>query len=192
MSRTRRTYELTKEMSDALATDPVEYIAKWWNENATDDEKKAADERGATPSGAFAFVESVARKAKKSNSSCLPDALTFELAAIFMRNGADGDEFVTPDELKRREAEEAERKAKAERRKAEAEAKEAERKASLTPEQREEEERIERERLAKAAEEEAKRKAAQEAREAKRARIERAKAIAKEMADRQLEFNFGD
>lgn len=188
----KRTYELTPEMSAALAADPVDHIANWWANNATEDEKKAAAERGATPSGAFAFVESVARKAKHGgNAACLPDALAFALAAIFLRNGSDGDEFLTPDELKRQEAEEAERKAKAEKRRKEAEKKEAKRKAELTPEQKAEEERIERERQAKTEEDEAERKAVEEARAEKRAKIERAKAIAEEMKSRQLEFDFG-
>ena len=190
MSKKIITYELTKEMSDALATDPVEHIAAWWASNATPEERKAAEERGATPSGAFAFVESVARKAKHNSSACLPDALTYQLAAIFMRNGADGDEFVTPDELKQAERADEERKAQAERRKQEAKKREAERKAKLTPEQLAEEARIEAERKAKDEAEEAKRKAAQEARDAKRAARERAKAIAEEMKKQQLTFNF--
>ncbi len=187
----KKTYELTKEMSDALAADPIDHIAVWWANNATPEEQKAAEERGATPSGAFAFVESVARKAKHTSAACLPDALTYQLAAIFLRNGADGDEFVTPDELKREESAEAERKAKAERRKAEAAKREAERKATLTPEQRAEEERIEQERRAVAMKEELKSREAQADREAKRARQERAKAIAEEMRKNQLEFDFG-
>ena len=190
MSKNRITYELTKEMSDALATDPVEHISAWWANNATPEERKAAEERGATPSGAFAFVESVARKAKHKSAACLPDALTYQLAAIFLRNGADGDEFVTPDELKQAERTEELRKEQAAKRNEEAAKREAERKAKLTPEQIAEEARIEAERKAKDEAEAAKRKAAQEARDAKRAARERAKAIADEMQKQQLTFNF--
>lgn len=185
-----RTYEMPQGAKDALAADPVSYIKKWWEEHSSPEERASAKERGATPSGAFRFVESVARKARHSNA-CLPDAVVYELAGIFLRNGADGDEFITPDELARRERDEAHRRKIATQTKEAAEKKEAARKASLTPEQRAEEERIEKERAEKAAKEEARRKEEQAAREAKRARIERAKAIAKEMRERQLEFNFG-
>lgn len=185
-----RTYDMPQGAKDALAADPVDYIKRWWTNHSTAEERKAAEDRGATPSGAFAFVESVARKAKHSNA-CLPDEVVYELAGIFLRNGADGDEFITPDELARRERADAHKRKIDAQTKAAAEKKEAERKASLTPEQRAEEERVERERAENSAKEEARRKELQAAREAKRARIERAKAIAQEMRDRQLEFNFG-
>ena len=119
----KKAYNLPQEITDALHTDPVDYIAVWWANNATDEERQAAEERGATPSGAFAFVESVAKKYKKKSAACLPDELTYKLAVIFLRNGSDGDEFVTDAELKAEEAKKAERKAQAEKRKQEAAAK---------------------------------------------------------------------
>ena len=186
----KKAYNLPQEITDALHTDPVDYIAVWWANNAPDEERQAAEERGATPSGAFAFVESVAKKYKKKSAACLPDELTYKLAVIFLRNGSDGDEFVTDAELKAEEAKKAERKAQAEKRKQEAAAKEAKRKANLSPEELAKEEVIEQERKAQAMKEEIRRKEIQAAKEARRARMERAKAIAEEMRKNQLTFDF--
>lgn len=193
--KNRRIYEMPNGMADSLMKDPIEYIDDWWRNNATDEEKKDAEERGATASGAFAFVESVSRKwankRKTSNrSACLPDEITYVLAGIFMRLGSDGDEFYTKEEIEDMERTEEERKYLLERRKAEAERKEAERRASLTPEQREAEDRIERERKEIQAREEQRRNEMQAIRDAARMKQERIKAIAEEMKRSQLEFNF--
>ena len=183
-------WNLTKEMTEALASDPVELIERWWNAHSNEEERKDAEERGATASGAFAFVESVVRKFKHGQSACLPDDLTYQLAAIFMRNGVDGDKFLTSEELKREEAREVERKENAKAYKAKAQRSEAERKSKLTPGQKAEEVRIEAERKAKTEQEDARRAEAQAARESLLSRQERAKAIAARMRCLQLEFNF--
>ena len=175
--------ELTETMKQSLAKSASDYIADWWMANSTEDERKAAAERKATPSGAYAFAESVARR---HGAKCLPDAVTYEIVGIFMRNGSDGDTYKTSDDIAREEANAKARKDRL------AKAKKAneDRKASLTPEQIAEEERIAEERKAKEAEADAKRKDAQALKDAKNAKIERAKAIAAEMQSRQLEFNF--
>lgn len=179
-----RTYELNADMVSAMKKAASEHIRAWWEATATDDEKAQAIARGATAKGAYEFVEKVVKKHKgKTSCVCLPDQLVYDLAGIFLRNGADGDEFLTTEEIAEREKNEAERKRKAE----EAEAK---RKESLTPEKLAEEKRIEDERKAKA-EADAKAKAEEEA--AKLAKLkerERQKAIAEEMKARQLTFDF--
>lgn len=187
----KRTYTLTPEMNAALGTTPADYIASWWKANATAEEQAQAVERGATAGGALAFVESVARKKCGGGNACLPDALTYQLAAIFLRNGADGDEFCTSEELKAAEEAEAKRKAQAEERKAKAKKRNAERKAKLTPAEQSAEAKAEAEREIKTEAEEVEREALEAARLAKLARVERAKAIQKEMKMQQLEFNFG-
>lgn len=186
----KRTYELSGEMKAALAMNPADIIAAWWEKNATEEERKAAKERGATAKGALAFVESVARKAKHGSVACLTDELTFRLAAIFLRNGADGDEFLTPEELRQAEAKNEQRKAEATKRKAEAKAKEEKRKSALQPVELFAEAKIEAERSRKDKAEDAKRQADQAAKERIMARTERAKAIVAQMKAEQLEFDF--
>lgn len=184
-------YELTQDMRDALAANPADIIGAWWRKNATEEEQRAAKERGATARGALAFVESVARKAKHGSCACLTDELTFRLAAIFLRTGADGDEFMTPEELRKAE-DEAKRKEEARaKHKADAEKKEAKRKAELKPEELFAEARVEAERDKKSKAEDEKRKAEREIKERIMARREREKAIAEQMKAEQLEFDFG-
>ena len=55
----KKTYELTKEMSDALAADPIDHIAVWWANNATPEEQKAAEARKAAQEAEAAAVEKV-------------------------------------------------------------------------------------------------------------------------------------
>lgn len=187
MKKQRKGYKATPEMEAAFKTSPVAYIEAWWKSHSTEEERNAAEERGATPSGAYAFVESVARK---KNCKCFPDLLVYDLVGMFMRNGADGDEFISQEELdeRNRKAELAEEERKIA--KARAEEHESNRLAAMSEEERAEELRVKEERKKKAAESEEKRKIADEARAARIAKIERARAIAKEIKDRQMTFNF--
>ena len=192
--KTVRCYEMPAEVKTSLGKSAEDYVREWWEANATAEEVAAATERGATARGALRFVEDVVRKSASAGKSgagvaALPDATVFALCGIFLRNGADGDEFLTAEEFAERERAEAKRAKKDAERKAEAERAEAERKAALTPEQRAEEERVEAERRAKeeaAAKAKAEADAARVAREAERARQ---KAVAEAMKNAQMTFD---
>lgn len=158
---------------NALAREPIDYIRAWWSENSTEAERTEADERGATIEGAMEFVENFIKRGKSNGMACLPDAITYEIVGVFMRNCVDGDEYATAEEIAEKEKREAERIKD-----------EAERKEKLAEAKRKAEE-AERERVAKMSEEEraayekaiAERKAKEEADKAER---ERKEAIAKE------------
>lgn len=188
---TVRQYTMSEEAVAALKLSATHYLAKWWKNNATDEEYADSVARNATAKGAYEFVEQVAMKYKGNSSCvCLPDQLVYDLAGIFFRNGSDGDEFLTADEIEAREKAEADKEKRKAERKAQADKVEEARKAALTPEQRDEEERIEAERKAKS-EADAKAKAEAEAvKLAKQKERERQKAIAEEMKNRQMEFSF--
>lgn len=203
MAKNRVVYERNEKAERACQIPPKTYIRVWWQKTATEEERKSAEERGATEDGAYKFLEDFVRKHGKGNN-CLPDALAYSICRIFFTLGSDGDELITAEELKKQEEEEAKRaKEKAERdaklakAKADAERKEAERLASLTPEQRAEEERVKAEREAKRKADEAKRKeedAKRKEREAalaeKRKREARQKEIRRQMEEQQLTFGF--
>lgn len=186
----KKTYELTEPMKAALAKSPIDYIREYWEAHSTPEERDAAIARKATAEGAYAFIESVAKKHKVKSSACFPDQLTYDLAVIFFNAGSDGDEFVTAEEIAAKEKDEAERAARREQAKIEAEAKEAERRATLSPEELAAEMLVEAERKAKAEAESAKRMELEKARIEKKKANERKKAIAEEMAKRQLSFDF--
>lgn len=185
---------------NALAREPIDYIRAWWSENSTEAERTEADERGATIEGAMKFIEDFIKRGKSNGMACLPDAITYEIVGIFMRNCVDGDEYATAEEIAEEEKREAERiKAELERKEKLAEAKrkakeaERERVAKMTESERfeyecqlaerkakEEADKAERERkeaLAKEKEAEKKRKAEIKARQ---------KALLEEMEKRQL------
>ena len=178
--KTVRCYEMPAEVKTSLGKSAEDYVREWWEANATAEEVAAATERGATARGALRFVEDVVRKSASAGKSgagvaALPDATVFALCGIFLRNGADGDEFLTAEEFAERERTEAERAKKDAERKAEAE--------------RAEEERVEAERRAKeeaAAKAKAEADAARVAREAERARQ---KAVAEAMKNAQMTFD---
>lgn len=177
--------ELSAEMLGALAVSPVEYIRKYWEAHSTEEERAAAVSRKASPEGAFAFIESVARKHGKS-AACFPDQLTYDLAMIFLRLGADGDKYETAEDIAKREKAEAER-AKA---REEAKKKEAERKAKLPQQELKLETKVEKKR-AKIDAQELELKAKLDAARIERKKAqERQKAIAKEMENQQLTFGF--
>jgi hypothetical protein len=109
---------------NALAREPIDYIRAWWSENSTEAERTEADERGATIEGAMKFVEDFIKRGKNNGMACLPDAITYEIVGIFMRNCVDGDEYATAEEIAEEEKREANRiKAEAERKERLAEAK---------------------------------------------------------------------
>lgn len=191
-------------ITNALAVSPIDYLAKWWSKNSTEAERIAAEERDATIEGAYAFIENFTKRAKHKGGACLPDAITYELCGIFMRLCRDGDEYATAEEIAEEEKQEAERKAQEEKRKAEAEERkaqaeqaEAERIASMTDEEREVYEaeiakRKEKEKV-DAIEAERKRKDQELKDKIKKEKAEaraRKKALAEEMAKRQLAFDF--
>lgn len=190
MAKNKRVYSLTDTMKAALATDPVSYIEKWWESNATEEERRSAEERGASPSGAFAFVESVAKKYKQKSCACFPDQVVFDLAAIFLRTGSDGDEFVTQEELAKAEAREAKAAEEAKKQKERADKKEEERRSALTQEERDREDAVNAEREARIAESKAELERKQAAINEKKARAERAKEIARIMQESQMTFDF--
>lgn len=185
---------------NALARKPIDYIRAWWSENSTEAERTEADERGATIEGAMEFVENFIKRGKRDGMACLPDAITYEIVGIFMRNCVDGDEYATAEEIAEEEKREAERiKAELERKEKLAEAKrkaeeaERERVAKMTESERFEYECQLAERKAKEkadkAERERKKALAKEKYEEKKRKAEikaRQKALLEEMEKRQL------
>ena len=198
----KRALDIPKEITDALAVPPVEYLRQYWESHSTEEERTAAEDRDATVEGAYAFIEDFSRRAKHGNGSCLPDQIVYDLCGIFMRICVDGDVYATAEEIaKEEEAErkrlEAEEKRKAEAAKAKEEAEKAEmfRLANLTPEEREKEEAEKMEREAaelkakiKAEEERKAREEVERIKREKREAAERKKALAAEMAKRQMTF----
>lgn len=196
--------DIPSNIADALAVSPIDYLAKWWSENSTEAERIEAEERDATIEGAYAFIENFAKRAKHKDGACLPDAITYELCGIFMRLCRDGDVYATAEEIAEEEKKEAERKKKeekrkseAEERKAQAERSEAERIASMTDEEREvyEAELAKRSEKEKADALEAERKKKEQElkdkiKKEKAEALARKKALAEEMAKRQLSFDF--
>lgn len=178
---------------NALAREPIDYIRAWWSENSSEAERTEADERGATIEGAMEFVENFIKRGKSKGMTCLPDAITYEIVGIFMRNCVDGDEYATAEEIAKEEKREAERKEKLAEAKRKAEEAERERIAKMTESERFEYERQLAERKAKEeadkAERERKEALAKEKYEEKRRKAEikaRQKALLEEMEKRQL------
>ena len=200
----KKKIDIPGHITDALTQSPIDYLAKWWSENSTEAERIEAEERDATIEGAYAFIEHFAKRAKHNNGACLPDAITYELCGIFMRVCVDGDVYATAEEIAEEERREADRKASEKKRqaeiaerKAQAEKAESERIASMSDEEREvyEAELAQRKEKEKADEIEAERKKQEQKlmndiKRKKEEELARKKALAEEIKNRQLTFDF--
>lgn len=190
----KKTMELSQEALEAIKTQASARLEAYWNEHASEEEKKAATERGATITGAYAFIEDFARRGATGGCACIPDAVVYELLGVFMRTAKDGDTYATPEEIRadeehtaKEEQEKAERTAKA---KAEAVKTEQAKVEAMSEEKRKAYEAERAEREAKEAEAKAERDRKEAERKAKAEEKARKKALAEELAKRQLCFNF--
>lgn len=193
----KKTMELSQEALEAIKTQATARLEAHWNTHASEAEKQAAEERGATITGAYEFIKDYARRGAENGCACLPDSVVYELLCVFMHTAKDGDTYATADEIKAEEEREEQAKARAEAdakaraaRKAEAVKAEQAKVEAMSEEERKafEAERAERE--AKEAQAKAEREAKEAERKAKAEAKARKKALADELAKRQLCFNF--